>query len=203
MWFWIMSRGRDFQATPSATLKSVRFVRFGIGIWPSKKYHRFSIGFKSGDCGGHGSSLWIFCALRNSMVTLAVCFGSLSCWKMYSPLTPRLGALGSSPRFRMSMYCQRSILPSTSMRGPVPLVEKQLHSITKGGCLIVSWTIPFWRAWPSYLYTRSRWFDRISNLDSSLKITFSQKAKGSVIYFFANSSRFAACLGVSFGLRRA
>ena len=43
--------------------------------------HRFSIGFRSGLWMGH-SNTWICFDLNHSIVALAVCLGSLSCWKV-------------------------------------------------------------------------------------------------------------------------
>ena len=40
-----------------------------------------SIGFKSGDCGGHVITSKTFSSLSASLTTMVVCFGSLSCWK--------------------------------------------------------------------------------------------------------------------------
>ncbi len=51
--------------------------------WATQSFsslHRFSIGFMSGDWLGHSRTLK--CFLRShSLVALAVCLGSLSCWK--------------------------------------------------------------------------------------------------------------------------
>ena len=48
-----------------------------------KSCHRFLIGFKSGLWLGH-SRTFIFLFLSHSSVALAVCFGSLSCWRWTS-----------------------------------------------------------------------------------------------------------------------
>ncbi len=60
-----------------------RSFRFWGCRWATRSFsslHRFSIGFRSGDSLGHSRTLK--CFLRShSLVALAVCLGSLSCWK--------------------------------------------------------------------------------------------------------------------------
>jgi len=61
----------------SSTQIFSRSVRFLGCRWETL---RFSIGFRSGDWLGHARTL--ICFLQShSLVILAVCFGSLSCWK--------------------------------------------------------------------------------------------------------------------------
>ncbi len=65
--------------------------------------HRFSIGFRSGDWLGHSRTLK--CFLRShSLVALAVCLGSLSCWKtqprpIFSALTEGRRLLAKISRY--------------------------------------------------------------------------------------------------------
>src|SRR4029434_2502214 len=43
--------------------------------------HRFSMGFRSGDCDGLGKT-FILRSVNHFCVDFEVCFGSLSCWKV-------------------------------------------------------------------------------------------------------------------------
>ena len=60
--------------------KSLRFQ--GCCLATFSFLHRFSMGFRSGDWLGHSRTLICF-FLSLSFVALAVCFGSLSCWKSH------------------------------------------------------------------------------------------------------------------------
>ena len=48
--------------------------------------HKYSIGFKSGDCGSQ-SNTWIALSENHLRAAWEVCFGSLSCWKTILPLS--------------------------------------------------------------------------------------------------------------------
>src|SRR4029434_9742617 len=43
--------------------------------------HRFSMGFRSGDCDGHGKT-FILRSVNHFRVDFEVCFRSLTCWKV-------------------------------------------------------------------------------------------------------------------------
>ena len=89
---------------------------------------RFSIGFRSGDWLGHSRTLK--CFLRShSLVALAVCFGSLSCWKTQP--RPIFNALTEGRRLlpKISRYMAPSILPSLRCSRPVPFAEKHPQSM--------------------------------------------------------------------------
>ena len=90
--------------------------------------HKFSIGLMSGDCDGHDSTV-IYSSSKNCFTTPAVCFGSLSFWKMKSPFT-LLRAKGNIVFMSMFMYWKQSIIPLIRHIGPGPLREKHAHTIT-------------------------------------------------------------------------
>ncbi len=58
--------------------------------------HRFSMGWRSGDWLDHSRTLMCF-FLSHSFVALAVCFGSLSCWKTHP--WPIFSVLAEESRF--------------------------------------------------------------------------------------------------------
>ena len=90
--------------------------------------HRFLMGFRSGDWLGHSRTLICF-FLSHSFVALAVCFGSLSCWKIHP--RPIFSALTEGRRLspKISRYMAPFILPSIRWSRPVPLAEKHPQSI--------------------------------------------------------------------------
>ena len=75
-----------------------------------KSYHRFSIGLRSELWLGHSKTFKCF-PLNHLSVCLAVCLGSLSCWK--GNLRPSLKSLEDWNRFpsRISLYLAPSIIP--------------------------------------------------------------------------------------------
>ena len=81
--------------------KSLRFRGCRLATRSFSSLHRFSMGFRSGDWLGNYRTL-ICLFLSHSFVALAVCFGSLSCWKRpihnpFSVLSLREG--GCCPKF--------------------------------------------------------------------------------------------------------
>ena len=86
------------------------------------------MGFRSGDWLDHTRTLICF-FLSHSFVALAVCFGSLSCWKTH----PRaiFSALTEGRRLvlKISRYMAPFILPSIRWSRPVSLAEKHPQSI--------------------------------------------------------------------------
>ena len=102
----------------------------GECLWTAifKSCQRFSIGFRSGLWLGH-SNTWICFDLNHSIVALAVCLGSLSCWKV--KLRPSLKSFADSNRFssKIVLYLAPSIFPSTQTSFPVPAEEKHPHSM--------------------------------------------------------------------------
>ncbi len=81
--------------------------------WKTRSFsylHRFSIGSRSGDWLGHSRTLKCF-LWSHSLVALAVCLGSLSCWK--NQPRPIFSALTEGRRLlaKISRYMASSILP--------------------------------------------------------------------------------------------
>ncbi len=90
--------------------------------------HRFYFGFRSGDWLGHSRTLK--CFLRSySLVALAVCLGSLSCWKTQP--RPIFNALTEGRRLlaKILRYMAPSILPSIRCSRPVPFAETHPQSM--------------------------------------------------------------------------
>ncbi len=100
-----------------------------------RSLQRCSIGFKSG-------------------LILAVCLGSLSCWKVY--LRPSLRSWGLWRRFssRISLYLAAFIFPSIATSRPVPAAEKHPHSMMlPPPCFTVGTVLDRWWAGPGFLHT--------------------------------------------------
>ena len=117
-------------SSTQTVFKSWRFR--GPLLWTLifSSFHRFSIGFKSGDWLGHSSS-FIFFLWNQLRVSLAVCLGSLSCWNVHPHFIFSILVDGSRFLSRMSQYISPFILPSIIWSLPVPYAEKQLYSF---GC---------------------------------------------------------------------
>ncbi len=60
---------------------------------------------------------------------LAVCLGSLSCWKVNLRPSPRSRALWRRFSSRISLYLAEFIFPSIATSRPVPAAEKHPHSM--------------------------------------------------------------------------
>ena len=103
--------------------KSLRFWGCRLATRSFSSLHRFLMGFRSGDWLGHSRTLICF-FLSHSFVALAVCFGSLSCWKTHP--RPIFSALTEGRRLspKISRYMAPFILPSIQWSRPVPLAEK-------------------------------------------------------------------------------
>ncbi len=88
-----------------------------------RSLQRCSIGFKSGLWLGHSRTvtelLW-----SHSFVNLAVCLGSLSCWKVNLRPSLRSWALWRRFSSRISLYLAAFIFPSIATSRPVPAAEK-------------------------------------------------------------------------------
>ncbi|XP_051570030.1 monocyte to macrophage differentiation factor 2-like isoform X2 [Myxocyprinus asiaticus] len=93
-----------------------------------RSLQRCSIGFKSGLWLGH-SRTFTELSRSHSFVILAVCLGSLSCWKMNLHPSLRSRALWSRFSSRMSLYIAAFIFPSILTSLPVPAAEKHPHSM--------------------------------------------------------------------------
>ena len=116
-----------------------------------RSLQRCSIGFKSGLWLGHSRT---FTELSWSHFDiLAVCLGSLSCWKMnLTPVWSR--ALWSRFSSRMSLYTAAFILPSIRTSLPVPAAEQHPHSMMlPPPCFTVGMVLAWWWAVPGFLQT--------------------------------------------------
>jgi hypothetical protein len=114
--------------------RSFRFRGCPWAIRTFSSLQRFSIGFRSGDWLVHSRT--VRCFLRShSLVALAVCFGSLSCWK--TQLRPIFNALTEGRRLlaKISHYMAPSILPSIRCSRPVPFAEKHPQR------MMLSWVV--------------------------------------------------------------
>ncbi len=93
-----------------------------------RSLQRCSIGFKSGLWLGHSRTvtelLW-----SHSFVILAVCLGSLSCWKVNLRPSLRSWALWRRFSSRISLYLAAFIFPSIATSLPVPGSWKTPHSM--------------------------------------------------------------------------
>ena len=74
----------NFLYQVSVILSNNSFIPFGAVSYSLRRLfssaHICSIGFRSGELAGHSRTLYS-CWLRCSLITFAVCLGSLSCWK--------------------------------------------------------------------------------------------------------------------------
>src|SRR4029434_4792512 len=79
----------------------------------SSANHRFSTGFRSGDCDGHGKT-FILWSLNHFCVDFKGYFGSLSCWKVQPQ--PILSFLVEAVMFSFNIcwYLIESIIPGPS-----------------------------------------------------------------------------------------
>src|SRR4029434_8947420 len=90
--------------------------------------HRFSMGFRSGDCDGHGKT-FILRSVNHFCVDFEVCFRSLSCWQVQP--RPILSLLEGAVRFSFNIcwYLMESMIPCILTRCRGPLEEKQPYNI--------------------------------------------------------------------------
>ncbi len=74
---------RDFVSLLSADpLQGIKVSRLTFGNSNPQLPAQISVGLRSGDWLGHSRTL-MCCFFSHSFVALAVCFGSLSCWKTH------------------------------------------------------------------------------------------------------------------------
>ena len=129
-------------------------------------------------------------------VALAVCFGSLSCWKTHP--RPIFSALTEGRRLspKISRYMAPFILPSIQWSHPVPLAEKHPQSIRfPPPCFTVG--MVFLGLYSAFLFLptwRVELMPNSSILVSSDHITFSQASSGSSRCSLINFRR--ACTGL-------
>ena len=88
----------------------------------------------------------------HSFDILAVCLGSLSCWKMNRRPSLRSRALWSRFSSRMSLYIAAFIFPSILTSLPVPTAEKHPHRMMlPPPCFTVGMVLAWWWAAPGFL----------------------------------------------------
>ncbi len=138
--------------------------------------------------------------LSHSFVALAVCFGSLSCWKIH-PL-PIFRDLAEGWRFSSKIV--QYIGPSMRSSRPVPLAEKQSQrTMFPPPCLTVG--MVFLGRWSPFLFLQTRRVELMpkrSILVSSDHITFSQAVSESFRCSLANFRQACTCAFLSRGTLR-
>ena len=182
-----------FWSTPLCTdpLQILKVLRLSLG--------NFSMGFRSGDWICHFRTL-ICLFFSHSFVALAVCFGSLSCWKTHP--WPIFSALTEgrwlSPK--ISRYMAPFILPSIRCR-PVPLAAKHPQSLRfPPPCFTVG--MVFLGLYSAFLFLQTWRVELMPNrsiLVSSDHITFSQVSSGSSRCSLANFRQACTCAFFSRG----
>ena len=119
------------------------------------------MGFRSGDWLGHSRTLICF-FLSHSFVALAICFGSLSCWKTHP--RPIFSALTEGRRLspKISRYTAPFILPSIRWSRPVHLAEKHPQSIRfPPPCFTVG--MVFLGLYSAFLFLQTWWGELMPN----------------------------------------
>ncbi len=169
-----------------------------------RSLQRCSIEFKSGLWLGHSRTvtelLW-----SHSFIILAVCLGSLSCWKVNLRPTLRSWALWRRFSSRISLYLAAFIFPSIATSRPVPAAEKHPHSMMlPPPCFTVGTVLDRWWAVPGFLHTyrlelRPKSSILVSSDQRILFVTILEPFR----CFLANSMRAFMCLALRRGFRRA
>ncbi len=133
----------------------------------------------------------------HSFVILAVCLGSLSCWKVNLRPSLRSWALWRRFSSRISLYLAAFIFPSIATSRPVPAAEKHPHSMMlPPPCFTVGTVLDRWWAVPGFLHTY--------RLELRPKVlSWSHQTRESFRCFLANSMRAFMCLALRRGFRRA
>ncbi len=84
---------------------------------------------------------------------LAVCLGSLSCWKVNLRPSLRSWALWRRFSSRISLYLAAFIFPSIATSRPVPAAEKHPHSMMLPPPCFTGTVLDRWWAVPGFLHT--------------------------------------------------
>ncbi len=162
-----------------------------------RSLQRCSIGFKSGLWLGHSRTvtelLW-----SHSFVILAVCLGSLSCWKVNLRPSLRSWALWRRFSSRISLYLAAFIFPSIATSRPVPAAEKHPHSMMlPPPCFTVGTVLDRWWAVPGFLHTYRL------ELRPKSPILVSSDQRILFVTILESSMRGFMCLALRRGFRRA
>ena len=177
--------------------------------WKASVHSHFQISpemfnrIQSGLWLGH-SRTFIDLSWSHSFEILALCLGSLPCWKMNRRPSLRSRALWSRFSARMSLYIA-AIFPSILTSLPVPGTEKHPHSMMlPPPCFTVGMVLPWWWAMPGFLQTWRLAFTPKSSIfvSSDQRILFLMVWK-SFRCILANSRRAAMCLLLRSGFRLA
>ena len=127
-WFWHVCSGILAHSSFEILSRSFQLVDFLVLTFTLSSLHRFSIGLSSGFQLDHSKTLTTLSS--NQLLTiLAVCLGSLSCWKIQCGLRPTFAADCQMFSCRISMDYSFLMMPYCLTRFPVALAEKQPHSI--------------------------------------------------------------------------
>ncbi len=116
-----------------------------------KMLHMCLIGFRSGDTLGH-SITFTFSFISKAVVIVAVCLGSLLCWK--TAVRHSFWREGIMFWFRMSQYMLESMFPSMNRSSPVPAALMQPQTMMlPPPCLTVGKTQFSWYSSPGCRHT--------------------------------------------------
>jgi len=149
-----------------------------------RSLQRFSIWFRSGDWLGH--SLTLKCFLQShSLVILAVCFGSLSCWKTQPQ--PIFNALTEGRRLlpKILQYGPSHPLLNT-VQSPCPVCRKTPPCFTVGMVFLLIILLP-----PNKVCGVMT--KKVLFLVSSDHMTFSHDSSGSSKWSLSNLRRALTC----------
>ena len=158
----------------------------GFRLWTVifKSNHRFSIGLKSG--------LWLSHSnIYHSSVALAVCFGSLFCWKVN--LCSCLKSQADWQRFcsRISLLLAPSFFPWTWTSFLFPATEKHPHSMMLPtnqhvGMVFLGW----WKVLGLHQTWRFPWWPKISILVSSDQSSLLANSKRAFLFLTLSNGFF-------------
>ena len=128
------------QAAITCSISSLLVLGLFLPTIQLTRFHKFSIGFKSGDWAGQSirSILW---APYQCCTFLARWHGALSSWNTQSSSENKERALSSLWFSSTSIHLVPFIIPETSLSLPIPLAAMQPHTIIDCGCLMVG-TLP-------------------------------------------------------------
>ena len=177
MSFWTTGTSIRFHSLMAMSIRSCLFLGFLPEHLLSNSDHICSIGLRSGDCAGHSRTVTRLSA-NHCLTIMAVCLGSLSCWKMYRPLMCNFRAAKGRFLARMSTYTSLIIIPGMWYNGPTPFHPIQPQNITEPPpCFTVPRRYLGSMDFPRSLHTRTTpSLPNMLNFVSSDQITFLQSS---------------------------
>ena len=124
------------QAAITCSISSLLVLGLFLPTIQLTRFHKFSIGFKSGDWAGQSirSALWV---PYHCCTFLARWHGALLSWNIQSSSENKERALDSIWFSSTSIYFVPFIISETSLSLPIPLAAMQSHTIIDCGCLMV------------------------------------------------------------------